>query len=549
MRRAATLGMATTTEADIPALGQAPRTDADVRSAVGRLANPLQRLSDRVFWFYEPTESVVQVSDSAGHDRALRELYRAFQGNLDDSGVAAWVSALRGWHAIVRDDVYWSIALAHEEQCGFEPVAIPSEVEAVRADAVRIAAEPLIMAGRAALAADHGGSVRRILAALDGLTDTGPWAAIAVEDIAAPAIEQFRRLCQAAREQYGRRIVREQDAGEQNKSVCEDALANFRGKVQPALDRLSRFLPQEHGLSQHVREHAAIYLSGIATDFTWANEFVLSEQLQQEALALARNTFGAVQIEENLGQVRQSARKQRVFGSLKPIASAPSLSTINGCGFTVYGSSEPDTETHSYVTTYYFVFLFIPLFPIARYRVVAAGSNRYRFMGKLPLRTIDRWHLAIVLIIFAAMFVNASPRSEQTSGSVATPTNQPAAYAPSAPRVSQVSRLKERIDRIRRQISVIEARLQPVIGEIKDLNARLNKLATDLKAMDDLKSSGSPADIDAYNAKVDAYNRDLERRKALLAANRDDLRQYEDLSKEDAALVEEYNGLLKAGER
>jgi Tfp pilus assembly protein PilO len=549
MRRAATLGLATTTEADIPALGQVPRTDADIRSAVGRLANPLQRLSDRVFWFYNQPQSVVQISDPASHDEALRDLFRAFQASLDDSGVATWVKALRAWHAIVCDDAYWSLALAHEEQGGFEPTAIFSEVEAVRADAVRLAAEPLILAGRAALAADHGGSVRRILAALAGLADTGPWAATAVEDIASPAIEHFRRLCQAAHEKYGSKIVREQDAGERNKNACEEALENFRGEIQPALDRLTRLLPQDHELSQRVRENAAIYLSGLATDYTWANDFVSSEKLQEEALTIARNTLGAVRIEDRLSQVRQSARKQRVFGALKPIASAPSLHTINGFGFRMYGRSDHDPETNSHVTTYYFVALFVPVFPIARYRIIDAGGGKYRFLGKLPLRKMDRWHLGIVAAIIAAMILSAAMSSEQNSSSSATPTNQTSAFAASASRISQLSSLKARIDQIRAQTSVLESQLQPVIGELINLNLRLNKLAADLKALNDLKSAGSQIDVNDYNAKIDTYNEILERRKALLAANRDDLQKYEDLSKQDAALVDEYNGLLKAGAR
>ena len=465
MRRAVTLGLAGTTEADLPALGQVPRTEADIRAAVGRLANPLQRLSDRLLWFYNPPQSGVPTADvavdPAGHDQALCDLFSAFQTTLDDSGVAAWVRALRDWHAVICDDGYWSLALTHEEQGGFEPAAIFSEVEAVRADAVRLAAEPLILAGRAALAADERASVRRILVALEGLADTGPWASAAIEDIASPAVERFKALCQAAHEKYGSRIVREQDAGERNKSACQASLENFRGEIQPALDRLTRLLPQDHDLSQRVREDAAIYLSGIATDYTWADDFVSSEKLQEEALTIARNTYGAVRIEERLSQVRGAARKQRVFGTLKPIASAPSLRTINGFGFKLYGRSDDDPETNSYVTTYYFVALFIPVFPIARYRIIDVGGNRYSFLGKLPLRKIDRWHLGIAAVVLIAMIIGVA-NSEPASNSPTAGTSQVSGSAASASRNSRLASLKSRIDQIRVQTSALESQLQPV---------------------------------------------------------------------------------------
>lgn len=51
------------------------------------------------------------------------------------------------------------------------------------------------------------------------------------------------------------------------------------------------------------------------------------------------------------------------------------------------------------MTTYYFAFLFVPIFPICRYRVVSSG-NSYRFLGKAPLRVFDKWHLAVSVAVF-----------------------------------------------------------------------------------------------------------------------------------------------------
>ena len=73
-----------------------------------------------------------------------------------------------------------------EQRGAFEPTAFPSEIDALRDEAVGLAAEPLVVAGRDALARDDTSTVRRILAALEELADTGPWAAIAQHDIASP---------------------------------------------------------------------------------------------------------------------------------------------------------------------------------------------------------------------------------------------------------------------------------------------------------------------------------------------------------------------------
>lgn len=101
--------------------------------------------------------------------------------------------------------------------------------------------------------------------------------------------------------------------------------------------------------------------------------------------------------------------------------------TINGFGFALYGNSDSDPETRSYVTIHYFVALFIPIFPIARYRVIHEPDSRYRFLGKLPLRTAVRWHLWIAIIAIASSIIGGATNSVKNSSS------SPARYGNSSP--------------------------------------------------------------------------------------------------------------------
>jgi len=188
MRRASAHGTARTSDFDIPQLGDVPRSDADISAAVARLANPVQRITDRLFWFCQlPTPSGAQQVSSAmdptGHDCVLRALFGAMEGGLDEAALAAWVDALRAWRALACDDDYWFLTLIYEDSGDFEAPATADEVEALRADAVRLAACPLILAARAAYAAGEKDTVRRVLAALSSLTNTGPWASVAIEEL------------------------------------------------------------------------------------------------------------------------------------------------------------------------------------------------------------------------------------------------------------------------------------------------------------------------------------------------------------------------------
>lgn len=122
----------------------------------------------------------------------------------------------------------------------------------------------------------------------------------------------------------------------------------------------------------------------------------------EEAFKYASSQDVKSRIQKNLTTVRDN---DRLYGDLTPISSAPSLHTINGIGTTMYGSTDHDPASGSYLSTYYFVFFAIPIFPISRYRVIPTG-NGYRFLGKAPLRTFDKWHIAISLGLIAWMIIN-----------------------------------------------------------------------------------------------------------------------------------------------
>jgi hypothetical protein len=555
MRRLTLLGSTEIAPRDVPELGTLSRTDADIRAAVGRLASPVQRLADRLFWFHSsihcqespPTETKERSNtDLKGavtkrHDEALKGLYASLNAGTDTAGTGVWARALRAWCETIADDEYWAVSLAIEEDGAFEPSALPSEVDSLREEAPALAAEPLIVAARDAVARDDAPTAVRIVKVLNDLADTGLWVSTALYDIASLSVERLRTLCRAVHDQLRSAVVREQNAGEQNKKPCEAALKRFRTEIQPALTRVLQLIPEDHELAQQSREEVAVCLSEIATDYTWADDFIISEQLREEALKLARDTLGAIRIEDGLAQIRQAARHQRVYGT--PITSAPSLTTFNGFGFTLYGNSDFDPETHSYSTTHYFVALFLPIFPIARYRVINFGSQ-YRFLGKLPLRKADRWHIGISLAAILALVVGAGMSSSTQSSSPSGPSPASGYVSASPGSQSDLDALQAQIESGRSQMKAIQGRLQPVIDEVKSIDSQVDALAADLKALDDQRKAGEQIDTGEHNAKVNQHNALLTRRRALVDANRADIDQYDQLEKQDSAMVKKYKAMM-----
>lgn len=127
-------------------------------------------------------------------------------------------------------------------------------------------------------------------------------------------------------------------------------------------------------------------------------------ELLENSIKLASDNGLRQRISENLTIVRANLES---LGDLEPIDKAPSLSTTNGIGFKLYGNTETRPSDGSYMATYYFVIFFIPIFPIARYRIILQNGG-YRFLGKGPLRTLDKWHIAVSIILILWLFGSIS---------------------------------------------------------------------------------------------------------------------------------------------
>ena len=84
--------------------------------------------------------------------------------------------------------------------------------------------------------------------------------------------------------------------------------------------------------------------------------------------------------------------KENGLNGMERIASPPSLRTINTIGTALYGRRDYDEATNSHLATLYFVIAFIPILPLANYRVVDASPG-WRFLGKVRLHSGAKLHL------------------------------------------------------------------------------------------------------------------------------------------------------------
>jgi tetratricopeptide (TPR) repeat protein len=133
------------------------------------------------------------------------------------------------------------------------------------------------------------------------------------------------------------------------------------------------------------------------------------------------------------GEIRRYCAEHRVFAQMEPISAAPGLHTINGIGTTLYGRRDEDAQTGSYIATLYFVFFFIPLFPIACYRVIPQGAKSWNFLGKVPYSKREQRHWMMFAAAAVVVFILWISGSSSDSASYdAAPYVAPAAVSPAA---------------------------------------------------------------------------------------------------------------------
>jgi hypothetical protein len=247
-------------------------------------------------------------------------------------------------------------------------------------------------------------------------------------------------------------------------------------------------------------------------------------------------------VHENIEIVKKNledaTRRERIFGNLRPISKAPSLRQVFGLGFKIYGHKDFDVETQSYLTTYYFVVLGIPVFPIRRYRVINEG-NLYRFLGKARLRKFDKWHLGIslstiglllLLLVFGAQgtssYIPSTPGADSTQQASGTPpaavssSNNPSTTNPDNGQPSllnQINTAKADVEAIELELTRIDLQLKSLALPIDDYKASIKNYESQADLGQEIDKSAYDQAIRSHNTLVDQYNAILARRQTKYA--------------------------------
>lgn len=370
------------------------------------------------------------------------------------------------------------------------------------------------------------------------------------EEVINTAIDALKNIV----DEIDKNIVHKEGNTKSNKLYCENHFPEFMDTMRKYVDPAKYSADGSYKIIMRI---AVIVYRRMAAAWTWGNDFIKADEYLRMALPfvdyLASNNPTSEDLEskksfyEDINKYKIDADTQRIevqkFAreGLIPISSAPSLSTINGCGLRLYGRDDIDPGNGSYLATYYFVFLFIPIIPLNQYRVISHG-NSYQFLGKKPLEGFKKiWrNMAIIVAIVLginAMWPTASTKSYTSTKNYTSTTKNPtnntqkaSNYQQSKPVSSQQPNKQERIAVLKSKLSSSETQLKQMESQLKKMESEGAEIDRQMKNRD-MNSPRYNLLFDKLNAKYGDY-------KTLYS-------KYKNSIAEHNKMVDEYNRLIK----
>lgn len=603
------------------------QNDSTVRDAFNRLETSHRRIREWLFWFEGLREVNGEISAVflTGDASRARDLWTAAGDAIGRANIVrlshaeiisrdprmediqSWTMVFRGWVDALSGEDLWSRLLESEASSSFEPSATVSEINELREASWGLVLEPSLSLVREGGESEAGLRGKRHMEALRA----AGWPAHRIEsleaDLSAGLESDIHRLAEAIDAELEKQLPAYENPDDKSsaemsraKEACEKAVAAFRQRVGPLIGKLKN-LEQGPAL-QRSRERIARLLRGIA--ITYANDakaYDQAEPLLVEADGLVSESATNERIRKDLEVIRSNI-KDRDFWAKATQTIPPFLATINGIGTVLYGKTDKDPEYGSYVATRYFVFMYIPLHPIDRYRVIPLDSGVYRFVSREPLKTFHHVYRRAVLCLMtaissAAIFFGvflwiwrrpvshpsqplktaaAAPlapvvpasapaepkppkpgttftskpkgKSALVSKPSALPTSKPTPLASGNQRakspLEDPSVLLASIKANKQSLTDREKRISSLKADIASAENELTRVKAEIDEMKERKKEGWEGDpsyskkVDKYNTLADFYNEQLDELKKEVA-------EYKAELNETNRMVDEYNSVIE----
>lgn len=330
------MGVSSTTSWDMPWLGNLPRSEAEVRDAMGRLNDPNQRLRERLFWFHEGEtllkglnrETIGEIAakwaemdrPAARHDSTLLKVVGAIILDPKFEDNKRWLEAINLCKQLVESDEYWKLLADLEKATVFDPHATPEQIESLRAETLKLVVDAISGHALEVAAALDKTAVRRALKIFKMAGLPVELMSVVETEVMGPMEDDFYALCSEIRRKCDDNVKKDGKYAEENQRVCRDALMRFNSEIEPALAVIIELSGKDSLAARRARERAAFCLHGLALDHVWAEEYDTSEKLIAKAKEMApSDSLILSRIQETVSSLTENARGKKHSPQAEPV--------------------------------------------------------------------------------------------------------------------------------------------------------------------------------------------------------------------------------------
>ncbi|MCA1592250.1 MAG: hypothetical protein LC754_06290 [Acidobacteria bacterium] len=325
LRLALKLGVEKTFPGDSQLFGPVCRTETDVRGALSRLANPPQRIFERLFWFHEAASTFVvnklgelpaavekltaEGTRAARHDAALLSVAALLRLDAELKDEAAWVRSLSLWKEVVEGDEFWTLLVAADLKGDFEPLATYGEVRELRGRALRVLTTPVADRAKDALAREDFRECRRALAVLRGAALPEKLWAEYENEILSPVEDKIEETCESVFS-WARWASQHQSSLTDRVATYSKAFSDYEQRLRPLLKKIFDIAGAESHAARRAFELAASNLYDLATYYEEIGDSNLSFIIARAAWKLAPPESATLRLIEE--KVRPGDPAQRI---------------------------------------------------------------------------------------------------------------------------------------------------------------------------------------------------------------------------------------------
>jgi hypothetical protein len=280
---------------------------------------------------------------------------------------------------------------------------------------------------------------------------------------------------------------------------------------------------------------------GVALEIILLALTISTDEEQKAILRLQRRA---------LQEIMEDDKCAEAYSDIHPLNSAPKMYTLYGFGTKLYSDIPFPGDRRLKLANLYFMALYMPLLPIARYLVDDMGGGRWRFHGTAPWTSAMKAHLAVASVAIATFvtFLTITP------GSSGSPSAAPiSGSVESSSRATQGmyrDPKEAQLERVKSQLRDLQSELDGLDGEISNRKAQLR---VDKQAIEDLKQRIERTYVDETSQEeVDRYDAMVRRFKSQLSQYNDRIDQLNKIVvqqnkrvAEEERLVQKHNELLK----